>query len=93
MADGKKNKKRRFRRPAVIGRSIRISARGWRRQPSPNNPSTPENSFQAPPLPTGMAEMSENNHSLWPHPIFFVIVIGALVFIAIIAWLIAHSSE
>jgi hypothetical protein len=77
----KKRKKWRVRRPAVIGRSVRLSARGWLRQ----------RSYQPPPLPRGMAEMSEKSQSSWPHPIFFIIVAVALAFIGLITWLVAHS--
>lgn len=89
----KKRKKWRVRRPAVIGRSVRLSARGWLRQRSRNGEAetTANGAYQPPPLPSGMAEMSENSPSPWPHPIFFIIVAVALAFIGLITWLVAHS--
>jgi hypothetical protein len=90
---GKKKHRRRLRRPAVIGRSIRLSARGWRRQrvKQAASAAAPDGAYQPPPLPSGVAEFSENGQSAWPHPIFFIIVGAAAVFIAAVAWLVAHS--
>jgi hypothetical protein len=89
---GKKKHKRRLRRPAVIGRSIRLSARGWRRQRVKQAAAAPpDGAYQPPPLPSGVAEFSENGQSLRPHPIFFIIVGAAVVFIAAVAWLIARN--
>jgi hypothetical protein len=89
----KKKSKRRLRRPAVIGRSIRLSARGWRRQrvKQATSAAPPDGAYQPPPLPSGVAEFSENGQSPWPHPIFFVIVAAGVAFIAAVAWLIAHA--
>lgn len=92
---GKRGKRSKWhvRRPAVIGRSIRISARGWRRPHVPHeSEAAPESTYHPPPMPSGMAEMSEHDNSVWPHPIFFAIVTAALTFIGTIAWLIAHSA-
>jgi hypothetical protein len=89
----KKRKKWRVRRPAVIGRSVRLSARGWLRQRSRGGEAdaAANGAYQPPPLPRGMAEMSEKSQSSWPHPIFFIIVAVALAFIGLITWLVAHS--
>lgn len=91
---GKKNRKWRARRPAVIGRSIRLTAHGWQRQHKPATDAPPDNgAYQPPPLPSGMAELSEHGQSRLPHPLFFFILAAAAVFIVTIARLVSTMPD
>lgn len=90
---GKKNRKWRARRPAVIGRSIRLTAHGWRRQKPAADAPPGNGAYHPPPLPRGMAEISEHGQSRLPHPLFFAILAAAAAFIAAIAWLISTMPD
>jgi len=78
--------KRRRRRQAVVG-DIRLAPQ------EPGGAGSADGAPQtvAPSLPVGLSEVKDSPEGVWPDRVVLVIVALALLFIAVVAWLIAHE--